>query len=656
MAASSDASDSRESLPTLPAGTPLTFSSLNTVIGEPGGVFRIVDPTPPGNVLDGKYQVLEVKGGPGLSGMGIVYITDAGDTRYAAKTFQHQFSQNLDLVERFLREARTWILTGFHVNIVHAYFIDIIGATPYLFMEYVEPDSQGRLSLADHLRDGPLDMMEAVRLAIQCCDGMIHATSSVPGLVHRDLKPENLLISRDGILKITDFGLVRCNIAEEISTPDAAALPQLSSLTQMGTTFGTPAYMAPEQFVEAGAVGEAADIYAFGCCFYEAICGGRLFTIRADTAIEHLLALQRFHQHEPPVPLLERAAHCPQDLDRVIMRCLEKNPAHRWQSFRELGGELRSVLENAFNHTFTAPPSQHPSAHQVASQIRSLTLLDGYRRAVRLRNLRENQDASPYAFHLALASYFHCSGEPEEERRQLEKAMRVRGPQQGYEAVRRLGELLVESGELDQAGCLLDRFLTEEPESLDRCLEPYVFLCVARGAFPLAEELISRFPRSRRTEALLARIYRASNRDAELIALYEAQIVDILGTIRENLASVEPGDRVGWEHDGDMNTFCEVIKILAPDCHLDVLQRVSHTAWPDLEAYPDFSGEMAWLSEALGALAEIDTFPDAKRREIYRECGRRLGYPDRLQRHLIRDETWFWTADDNEAQNASFST
>ena len=654
MAASSDASDSRESLPTLPAGTPLTFSSLNTVIGEPGGVFRIVDPTPPGNVLDGKYQVLEAKGGPGVSGMGVVYITDAGDTRYAAKTFQHQFGQNLALVERFLREARTWILTGFHVNIVHAYFIDIIGATPYLFMEYVEPDDRGRLSLADRLHDGPLDMMEAVRLAIQCCDGMMHATSSVPGLVHRDLKPENLLISRDGVLKITDFGLVRCNIAEEIPTLSSTISPKSTSLTQMGTTFGTPAYMAPEQFVEAGTVGEAADIYAFGCCFYEAISGGRLFTIRADTAIEHLLALQRFHQHEPPIPLRERVSHCPQDLDRVIMRCLEKDPADRWESFRELRAELASVLENVFNVTFTALPSQHPTAHQVASQIRSLTLLDGYRRAVRLRNLRENQDASPYAFHLALASYFHCSGEPEEERRQLEKAMRVRGPQQGYEAVRRLGELLVESGELDQAACLLDRFLSEDPASLDRCLEPYVYLCVARGAFALAEELVSSFPRSRRTEALLARIYRASDRHAELIALYEAQIDDILAAIRENLASIEPGDRVGWEHDGDRDTFCDVMRILAPECELDVLQRVSHTAWPDLEAYPDFSGEMAWLSEALGALASIDSFSYPERCETYRECAHRLGYPERLQRHLIRDETWFWTADDNETKDTSF--
>ena len=651
MAASSDAVDPRESLPTLPAGTPLTFSSLNTVIGEPSGSFRILDPTPPGNVLDGKYRVVEVKGGPGVSGMGVVYITDAGDTRYAAKTFQHQFSQNLPLVERFLREARTWILTGFHVNIVHAYFIDIIDATPYLFMEYVEPNDRGHLSLADRLRDGPLDMMEAVRLGIQCCDGMIHATSSVPGLVHRDLKPENLLITAEGILKITDFGLVRCNIAEEIPWFSETPSRPSASLTQLGTTFGTPAYMAPEQFVEAGGVGEAADIYAFGCCFYEAISGGRLFTIRADTAIEHLLALQRFHQHEPPIPLRQRVPLCPQDLDRVIMKCLEKDPADRWQSFRELRGELHSVLENAFDLGFTAPQSQHPTARQVASQIRSLTLLDGYRRAVRLRNLRENQDASPYAFHLALASYFHCSGEPEEERRQLEKAMRVRGPQQGYEAVRRLGELLVEAGELDQAASLLDRFLSDDPMSLDRCLEPYVYLCVAREAFALAEELVRRFPRSRRTEALLACIYLASDRHAELIALYEAQIGDILASIRENLASIEPGDRVGWEHNRDQEAFSAVMKVMAPDCNLEILKRASHTAWPDLEAYPDFSAEMAWLSEALGALAELDT----SGRETYRECARLLGYPERLQRHLIRDETWFWTADDNEAQNTSSS-
>ncbi len=634
--------------PTLPAGTPLTTSDLTTLVDpafDPGVVPPFVEP---GMSLDGIYRVREVKGGPGVSGMGVVYIVELDEERYAAKTFQHHFSQNLPLVERFLRESRTWLLTGFHPNIVHAYFIDIIDAAPYLFMEYVESAVSGNLSLADYLKSGCIDMRDAVRLGIQCCDGMIHAISAVPGLVHRDLKPENLLITRDGVLKITDFGLVRCNISEDIPLANLEEMAGRADLTQAGTTFGTPAYMAPEQFLEAATVGEAADIYAFGCCFYEAISGSRLFTIRAGTALEHLLALREFHQHEPPIPLVDRVENCPQDLDRVIMRCLEKRPQDRWSSFRELRAELIFVYENAFAATYSLPGKAHESAREVALQMRSLTLLDGYQRAVRLRNLREQQEASPYAFHLALASYFLATGETDEERRQLEKALRVREPRQGYEAVRRLAELCLDAGEAGQAESLLEAFIAEDPSKLDRYLEPLVRLLTMRGDFAEAERIVSEFPPGRRTEALLAHVYRAAGRKVDLAALYRRQIDELVGAIRQNLSEVDAGDRVGWEHQEDPGVLRDVMRELAPDCSLEPLDRTEHAVWPDLDAYPDFSVPMAWLSEALGGLADCESAGDPAIRLKYAKLAKRLGYPLRLAKHLVRDEVWFWTADESE--------
>ncbi len=633
---------SPDATPTLPVGSPLSTSDLTTVLDESRDD---ADPrfiTSPGCALDERYRVLEVKGGPGVSGMGVVYIVESEGKRFAAKTFQHRFSQNLPLVERFLREARTWLLTGFHTNIVHAYFLDIIDAAPYLFMEYIEPNERGAVSLADWLHGDALDTREALRLAIQCCEGMVHAVSAVPGLVHRDLKPENLLIARDGTLKITDFGLVRCNISETIPLAELEAMELDEELTQAGATFGTPAYMAPEQFVEAATVGEAADIYAFGCCFYEAISGRRLFTIRAGTALEHLLALRQFHQHEPPVPLQDRVENCPQDLNRVIMRCLEKRPEARWSSFAKLRDELRFVLERVFTTTYSSPSFQHASAQEVALQMRSLTLLDGYQRAVRLRNLREHRDASPYAFHIALASYFHATGETDEERRQLVKAMRVRDSRQGYEAVRRLAELQVEAGELDEASALLDTYLQMEPDALDRCLEPYVYLHIAQGQFDTALELMSRFPRTRRTEALLARIYCAAGRNEDLVALCEDQIAELIRAVRNDISSISPGDRVGWDATGDLDILRNVMRELAPDCSLEPLKLVEHAVWPDLLAYPDFSEKMAWLSEALGTLAHVNTPTTGS---SYKLLANRLGYPERLARHLARDENWFWTAE-----------
>jgi len=640
------------SSPTLPIGSQQSTSDRSTLISEGVDSEIAYSFATPGMSLDGTYRVVEVKGGPGVSGMGVVYIVESDAGRYAAKTFQHHFNQNLPLVERFLRESRAWLLTGFHPNIVHAYFIDIIEATPYLFMEFVESEG-GKVSLADHLQSGPMEMREAIHLAIQCCEGMIHANSAVPGLVHRDLKPENLLITRDGTLKITDFGLVRCNIADDIPLAHLEELASRPDLTQAGTTFGTPAYMAPEQFVEAATVGEAADIYAFGCCFYEAISGNRLFTIRADTALEHLLALRQFHQHEPPIPLQDRIENCPQELNRVIMRCLEKRPEDRWANFQELRDELTFVFENAFSTIYSVPVVHHASAREVAHQMRSLTLLDGYQRAVRLRNLREQQAASPYAFHLALASYFHTSGEKVEERRQLEKAMRVREPQQGYEAVRRLAELQVDAGELDQASALLDAYLDEDPSGLERCLEPYVYLLVARKEHDAAETLISRFPRGLRTEALLALVYRDAERKHDLADLYRRQIAELLETLRESMGDINPGDRVGWDMEGDVKILREVMGELAPDCSMEPLRFVTHAVWPDLDAYPDFSVPMAWLSQALGVLSEGDTVEDDGVRSMYRRLANLLGYPHRLTKHLMRDEFWFWTAEEADSSRSA---
>lgn len=602
-----------------------------------------------GGLLDDRFHVLEVRGGPGVSGMGVVYVVESEGQRFAAKTFQHQFSQNLSLIERFLREARTWILTGFHPNIVHAYFIDIVEACPYLFMEYVESNTRGTLSLAEYLRDDALTMREALDLAIQCCDGMIHATTLVPGLVHRDLKPENLLIAADGTLKITDFGLVRCHIAEEIAIEHVVESSGRDDLTQVGAAFGTPAYMAPEQFVEAGGVRQVADIYAFGCCFYEAISGQRLFTIRTDTPIEHLLAMRRFHQSEPPVPLHERVKECPQELDRVIMRCLEKDPADRWQSFEEVRERLLFVYERTLGSCYVARSMPDPTPAQIAGHERSLTLLDGYHRAVRLRNLRENQDASPYAFHLALASFFHCAEEYAEEQRQLEKALHVVAGNEGYEVVRRLGELLVQSGDLDRAERLLNEFLLAHPHDLDRCLEPFVYLRVAQGDFKGAEKLLDAFTPNRRIDTLRAHVLRKAGKSADLAALLDRQVQQAISEIKEDLESVEPDSRVGWEYDGDAHVLRRVMGALVPDYDLSVLDSATHAVWPDLNAYPDLSAEMAWLSDALGGLSELGVVCPCTS-VTYGELAKLLGYPNRLPRHLSRDETWFWMSKGNELE------
>lgn len=598
-----------------------------------------------GSLLDGRYRVRDVKGGPGRSGMGIVYLVDSDSGPYAAKTYQHHFARDLSLVQRFLREARAWMLTGFHPNIVHAYFIDIINAAPYLFMQYIEADAEGRLSLADHLRSGPVPLPRALDWAIQCCDGMAHAAQSVPGLVHRDLKPENLLITRDGALKITDFGLVRCRSIEGLEAYVDVPAVTAPELTQVGSAFGTPAYMAPEQFAAADNVNETADIYAFGCCFYEAICGSRVFSVQTGSSLHPMAQLRRMHEALEPTPLRERVRECPQDIDRVIMRCLEKRPENRWQSFAELREQLAFIRDRVLKLETAPCPYTEPTAEQVGLQLRSLTLLDGYNRAVRLQDLRDNHDSSPYTFHLALASYFRSAGEADEERRQLKKALRARTVREGYEAARRLAESYLEEGEFRKAEFVIDSFLGEDPDSVERLLEPVVGLKIVRQEFAAAEAVLDRTGPSLRTGLLRAALLRAQGKCADAAALWREQIRAILGAIARKIREIRAGDRVGWENAGDDSILREVLHLLAPTLDTSILDRVEHAVWPELDVYPDFSADMAWLSNALGELSESGDARDADELERARRSATLLGYPDRLPRHLSRDEQWFWTVE-----------
>lgn len=629
------------------------FSNLPTVpIAESAGAPPEEFVWPVGAVIDGRYRVEEVLGGPGRSGMGVVYILRSREGLVAAKTFQQQFATDYQLIQRFLREASTWILIGFHPNIVRAYRIDIIEVVPYLFMEYVERDPSGAVSLADRLAQRMLPLPEVVDLAIQCCEGMAHAEAAVPGLVHRDLKPENLLITPNGTLKITDFGLVRCRMNQR--SLDSASDGRLrlrgegsgsEGLTRSGSAVGTPAYMAPEQFADAENVTRLADVYAFGCCFYEAIAGHRVFTIRASTPLEHVTRARELHDTQDPAPLQECREDCPASLSRIIMRCLAKDPGDRWPDFAVLREQLVAVLASEFGLVYAPRQMRMPSPRDVANQMRSLTLLDGYNRAVGMRHLRTHRNRSPYAFHLALASYFRSYGEPEEELRQLRKAARVRGREKGYEVVRRLADRLLETGETDEAGALMEEFLAKHPEDVDFVLEPYVGWLLARGETSRVERLLAALEPSLRVEQLQVRLYRVSGRPERIAAVRLQRAKELLKGLRRTIGLIAPGDRVGWDQPGDCSLLRRVLAEAAPDLDLTILDQVEHVVWPDMTAYPDFSADMAWLSVVFGDLSNPDLgIPDTDHVR-YADWARRLGHPGRVERYVERDELRLWTGE-----------
>jgi len=349
-----------------------------------------------GDALDGSFEVIDVKKG----GFGIVYISyhrEWGRT-FAIKSFQDKYFYGGDkiadkVVEDFYREAETWVKLERHQNIVKAELVKQIDYKPHMLLEYVDGGS-----LRDRIKSSLLEVFQSVDFAIQFCGGMIYANNKdlgegKRGIVHRDVKPANIMLTKDGVLKITDFGLVKALGAPTVETP-----------------MGTPEYMSPEQFHTMD-VDTRSDIYSFGVVLYEMLTGRPPFSpfhieIEArripqkeeifrlidllglvPTIAERLIssgyrsleeiaiatpselsattglgeedakkikkrARWRFcekHQiHEAPTPPRSLNPSIPEELEDIILKCLEKRPENRYQSFDELHEILMEIYQRLF--------------------------------------------------------------------------------------------------------------------------------------------------------------------------------------------------------------------------------------------------------------------------------------------------------------------
>ena len=258
--------------------------------------------------------------------MGDVYR--AKDTRLsrdvALKTIKGAFT------ERFEREAKA-ISSLNHPNICTLYDVGQHEGSGYLVMEFIEGKPIA----------GPMPLDQAIQTGIQICDALYAAHKK--GIVHRDLKPANILVTKQGV-KLLDFGLAKLTAAAPGSgayaPPPAMPADQqtVAALTGAHTVVGTPQYMAPEQ-ISGGEVDARTDIFAFGCVLYELITGQRAFDGKsASSVMASVLAMT-------PKPIEELVPLTPPALDRVISRCLAKDPEDRWQSARDVAAELRWIAE-----------------------------------------------------------------------------------------------------------------------------------------------------------------------------------------------------------------------------------------------------------------------------------------------------------------------
>jgi serine/threonine protein kinase/Flp pilus assembly protein TadD len=272
----------------------------------------------------GPYEILAQLG---AGGMGEVYR--ARDTRLdrdvAIKVLPEPIAQDHQALARFQREARA-VASLSHPNILALYDIGTEQGTAYAVMELLEGQTLGR-----RIRTSPLDWRAALDIAGAIADGL--AAAHAKGIVHRDIKPENIFLQSNGGVKVLDFGLARL---EPKATPTVTSGPETITLeTQPGVVMGTVAYMSPEQ-VRGQPADARSDIFAFGCVLHEMLSGRRPFT--GATNADLMAAIL---QH-PPAALPEPAGR-PLELDRLILRCLEKNPAQRFASARDLVSALKSV-------------------------------------------------------------------------------------------------------------------------------------------------------------------------------------------------------------------------------------------------------------------------------------------------------------------------
>jgi serine/threonine protein kinase/tetratricopeptide (TPR) repeat protein len=297
----------------------------------------------------GRY---EIKSQLGAGGMGEVYLAE--DIRLhrkiALKVLPAELTQNKDRLRRFEQEAQAAAGLN-HPNIAHVYETDEIGGQHFIAMEFIDG-----VTLREKIHQERTELRKLLRFLQHAAEGLAKAHAA--GIVHRDLKPDNIMITRDGHAKILDFGLAKLIEQQPLPSSDSseaatAVMPQHST---PGVIMGTVGYMSPEQAQgKTNGIDQRSDIFSFGCILFEAATGHKAF--------EGKDLLDSLHKivHAPTPQIGGINANAPTELQRIVRRCLAKDPDERYQSIREVAielKELRRELQGADFDTTVTPPTR----------------------------------------------------------------------------------------------------------------------------------------------------------------------------------------------------------------------------------------------------------------------------------------------------------
>jgi eukaryotic-like serine/threonine-protein kinase len=265
----------------------------------------------------GRYEIIKKLG---KGGMGVVYQAHDPqiDRTVALKVLREDRVVSEDFVLRFFKEAK-FIGRLSHPNIVTVYDVGRDHGTIYIAMEYLQGQPFNEV-----IRSGRLSIEKIIDIALQIANALGYAHEK--GIVHRDIKPSNIILTDEGNVKLTDFGIARAE--------DSNAAQQ----TQAGVILGTPFYMSPEQVMGKRADGRS-DLFSLGVILYELIVGRKPF--KGD----HFTAIFRAITDDIPVAPLKIDASIPQSLSDLIMKALSKNPNERFQTSKEMGDALKTCLQ-----------------------------------------------------------------------------------------------------------------------------------------------------------------------------------------------------------------------------------------------------------------------------------------------------------------------
>ncbi len=293
-----------------------------------------------------KLSQYEILAPLGAGSMGEVYR--ARDSRLdrdvAIKILPQLVSSDPERLHRFETEAKAAAALN-HPNILAVYQMGTYAGVPYLVSELLDG-----ITLTETIRRAPLPLRKAIDYGVQIAHGL--AAAHEKGIVHRDLKPDNLFVTKDGRVKILDFGLAK------LIQPKESVANASPTLTLPGVAMGTVGYMAPEQ-VRGLPTDHRADIFAFGAILYEMVMGKRTF--ERPTSADTMSAIL----NEEPPPISQLSPDTPVALERVVRRCLEKNPEQRFQSASDLAFALQALSDPGIS----SPTAAHPVEKRCSRQF-----------------------------------------------------------------------------------------------------------------------------------------------------------------------------------------------------------------------------------------------------------------------------------------------